>query len=160
MQFHWRLADAIFAVMWIGNIDEMYIISYCPKLSNETYYGDTAFQGNNIKIIVFQNIKFKTFVNDDSYYLCVFVFYVFWKCNSYVGIVITSKISSSKVIQEILSCFVFWTIQLTMKNIPPINAQDSVLYTIRYTYSLNMFREKNSLGKWDNVQISPRRRRP
>ena len=69
----------------------MYIISYCPKLSNETYYGDTAFQGNNIKIIVFQNIKFKTFVNDDSYYLCVFVFYVFWKCNSYVGIVITSK---------------------------------------------------------------------
>ena len=91
MQFHWRLADAIFAVMWVGNIDEMYIISYCPKLSNETYYGDTAFQGNNIKIIVFQNIKFKTFVNDDSYYLCVFVFYVFWKCNSYVGIVITSK---------------------------------------------------------------------
>ena len=75
----------------MGNIDEMYIISFCPKLSNETYYGDTAFQGNNIKIIVFQNIKFKTFVNDDSYYLCVFVFYVFWKCNSYVGIVITSK---------------------------------------------------------------------
>ena len=97
MQFHWRLADAIFAVMWIGNIDEMYIISYCLKLSNETYYGDTAFQGNNIKIIVFQNIKFKTFVNDDSYYLCVFVLYVFWKCNSYVGIVITSKISSSKL---------------------------------------------------------------
>ena len=26
-----------------------------------------------------------------------------------------------------------------MKNIPPINAQDSVLYTIRYAY---MFREK------------------
>ena len=32
MQFHWRLADAIFAVMWFGNIDEMYTISYCPKL--------------------------------------------------------------------------------------------------------------------------------
>ena len=46
-------------------------------------------------INVFQNIKFKKFVNDNSYYLCVFVFYVFWKCNigskSYVGIVITSK---------------------------------------------------------------------
>ena len=36
MQFHWRLDDAIFAVMWIGNIEEMYIISYYPKLSNET----------------------------------------------------------------------------------------------------------------------------
>ena len=77
MQFHWRLADAISAVMWFGNIDEMYIISYCPKLSNVTLYGDTAFQGYNLKINVFQNIKLKKFVNDNSYYLCVFVFYVY-----------------------------------------------------------------------------------
>ena len=38
-----------------------------------------------------------------------------------------------------------------MKKIPPINAQDSVLYTIRYAYTLNMFREKKILVKWDNV---------
>ena len=55
----------------------MYINSYCPKLLNETLYGDTAFQGINLKINVFQNIKFKKFVNDNSYYLCVFVFYVY-----------------------------------------------------------------------------------
>ena len=29
-----------------------------------------------------------------------------------------------------------------MENIPPINAQDSALYTIRNVYSLNMLREK------------------
>ena len=34
-----------------------------------------------------------------------------------------------------------------MKNLPPINAQDSVLYTIRYAYSLNMFREKKNSRK-------------
>ena len=72
MQFYWRLADANFAVMWIGNIDEMYIISYWPKLSNETYV-DTAFQGNNLKINVFQNIKFIFFQWHQLLFVCVCV---------------------------------------------------------------------------------------
>ena len=76
------------------------------------------------------------------------MFYVFWKCNigskSYVGIVITSKDIFKQMYMYIANFELLPLLKHStdMENIPPINAQDSVIYTIRYAYSLNMFREK------------------
>ena len=92
-------------------------------------------------------LKLKKFVNDNSYYLCVFVVYVFWKCNigskSYVGIVITSKdIFKQRFIAnfELLPLLNHST--YNEKHTTNQHTRLSTIYTIRYAYSLNMFREK------------------
>ena len=59
--------------MWIGNVYNFIL----PQIIKWNIIWGLCFPRNNLKINVFQNIKFKKFVKDSSYYLCVFVFYVY-----------------------------------------------------------------------------------
>ena len=46
--------------MWIGNIDEMYIFSYCQNYQMKCNMANSDFQFN-LKINVFQKTEFKNF---------------------------------------------------------------------------------------------------